>query len=82
MKPKVYSPQTRAERDAHVESLLKDQFGRGSPADVIAPEHRILMALAPLARAGVFSGLGEAQVRDAVEAAVRKLRLPAIKAGR
>lgn len=65
-----------------MEGLLKKQFARGSAADVITPEHRILMALAPLARAGVFSGMGEAQVRDAVEVAVRKLRLPAIEAGR
>lgn len=80
MKTKVY--QSRAERDAHVEGLLKEQFGQGGPADVISPEHRILMALAPLARAGVFSGMGEAQVRIAVEVAVRKLGLPAIEAGR
>lgn len=80
MNTKVY--QSRAERDAHMERLLRDEFGRGGTADVIASEHRILMALAPLARAGVFSGMGEAQVRIAVEAAVRKLGLPAIGAGR
>lgn len=82
MKPKVYQPQSRAERDAHVEGLLKEQFGRGSPADVIAPEHRIFMAFAPLARAGVFSGMGEDQVRSAVDAAVRKLGLLATEARR
>ena len=79
MKTKVY--QSRAERDAHVEGLLREQFGRGSATDVIAVSRRIRDALAPLAAAGVLDRLSEDQVEAEVQQAVRQLRLATRRAG-